>query len=52
MLIKAAHRGYNTGFMKDICPERVISLQYADDTLLFLEYNESCMSLKVVNDLF
>jgi hypothetical protein len=40
MLIKAAHRGYATRFMKDMCPEGVISLQYADDTLLFLDHNE------------
>jgi hypothetical protein len=40
MLIKAAHKGYITGFMKSMCPEGVINLQYADDTLLFLEHNE------------
>jgi hypothetical protein len=40
MLIKAAHKGYITGFMKSMCPERVVSLQYANNTLLFLEHNE------------
>jgi hypothetical protein len=40
ILIKATHRGYVTGFMKDMCPEGAISLQYANDTLLFLDHNE------------
>jgi hypothetical protein len=41
MLSKAANKGYISGFMDDVCPGGVISLQYADDTLLFLSYNNS-----------
>jgi hypothetical protein len=44
MLVKAASRGYITGFMGAMCPEGVISLQYADNILLFLnhDFNEAC----------
>jgi hypothetical protein len=41
VLIKAAKKGYFLGFMSYVYPEEVISLQYADDTLLFLNYNKS-----------
>lgn len=37
MLIKAADNGYIKGLMSEHIPGGVISLQYADDTLLFLE---------------
>jgi hypothetical protein len=37
MLMKAAARGYFIDFMSSVYPEGVISLQYADDTLLFLK---------------
>lgn len=37
MLIKASHHGLISGLLTNIVPEGVISLQYADDTLLFLE---------------
>jgi hypothetical protein len=40
MLIKAAQGGYISGFMDNMYPEEVISLQYADDTLLFLSHEE------------
>jgi hypothetical protein len=36
-VIKAAGKGYVTGLMNTLYPEGVISLQYVDDTLLFLE---------------
>jgi hypothetical protein len=39
MLIKAAGRDYISGFMTELCPGGVISLQYADDTLLFLGHD-------------
>jgi hypothetical protein len=39
MLIKASRKGYITGLMSSIYPEGVLSLQYADNTLLFLEYD-------------
>jgi hypothetical protein len=39
MLSKAASKGYITGLMNTLCPEGVISLQYADDTLLFLKHD-------------
>jgi hypothetical protein len=36
---KATIKGYLKGLMSRLYPEGVISLQYADDTLLFLENN-------------
>jgi hypothetical protein len=41
MLSKAALKGYISGFMDDVYPGGVISLQYADDTLLFLSHNKN-----------
>jgi hypothetical protein len=47
MLIKAATKGYIYGFMQSVCPKGVISLQYADDTLLFLQHdNRNACHLK------
>jgi hypothetical protein len=37
MISKEASKGCVTGFLGILYPEGVISLQYADDTLLFLE---------------
>jgi hypothetical protein len=44
VLIKAASKGHISGLMESMCPEGVISLQYADDTLLFLKHdlNAAC----------
>jgi hypothetical protein len=44
MLSRAANRGYITGLMTALYPHGVISLQYADDTLLFLgnDAQEAC----------
>jgi hypothetical protein len=39
MLAKAARRDYISGFMEDLIPGGIISLQYADDTLLFLDHD-------------
>jgi hypothetical protein len=39
MLIKASRKGYITGLMSSLYPEGVLSLQYAYDTLLFLEHD-------------
>jgi hypothetical protein len=39
ILIKAARKGYIHGFMQSVCTEGIISLPYADDTLLFLRHN-------------
>jgi hypothetical protein len=39
MLVKAAW-GHITGLMSSLYPEGVISLQYADDTLLFLKHDK------------
>jgi hypothetical protein len=36
MLIKATNKEYAKGFMNNVFPVGVLSLQYADDTLLFL----------------
>jgi hypothetical protein len=38
ILSKAALKGYIIGFMDSLYPEGIISLQYADDTLLFLKH--------------
>jgi hypothetical protein len=35
MMGKAARKGYIQGFMTQVFPEGVISLQYANDTLIF-----------------
>ena len=39
MLVKSADHGLITGLMSEAFPGGIISLQYADDTLLFLENN-------------
>jgi hypothetical protein len=39
MLIKASRMGHITGLMSSLCPEGVLSLQYADDILLFLDHD-------------
>jgi hypothetical protein len=39
MLVKAACKGHITGLLGSLYLEGVISLQYADDSLLFLEHN-------------
>jgi hypothetical protein len=41
MLIKAARKGHIIGFMSSLYHEGVLSLQYADDTLLFLKHDNS-----------
>jgi hypothetical protein len=44
MLAKAARRGHISGFMNSLSSEGVISLQYANDTLIFLnrDYVTAC----------
>jgi hypothetical protein len=44
MLVKAARGGYISGFINSLSPEGVISLQYANDTLIFLrhDYEAAC----------
>jgi hypothetical protein len=44
ILVKATKGGYIRGFMTSLYPEGVISLQYADGTLIFLkhDYNSAC----------
>jgi hypothetical protein len=44
ILIKAATKNYIAGFMDSLYPEGIISLQYADETLLFLKHGflEAC----------
>ena len=49
MLNKAAINNFLTGMMSNIFPQGIISLQYADDTLLFLENNLD-KELKMVTD--
>lgn len=39
MLSKASHHGFIQGLCESICPGGVISLQYADDTILFSSSN-------------
>jgi hypothetical protein len=45
MLIKAARRVHITGFMSSLYPKGVLSLQYADDTLLFLKHSTTSAGL-------
>jgi hypothetical protein len=53
ILIKAAKRGYISGSMKSLYPEGVISLQYIDDTLLFVSHNfRSACHLKWLMTIF
>jgi hypothetical protein len=40
MLSRAANGGYIRGLMTSLYPHRVRNLQYADDTLLFLDSDE------------
>jgi hypothetical protein len=42
--MKAASRGVITGLMNKMYPEGVVSLQYADDTLLFLSHDTQAAS--------
>ena len=39
MLIKASNYGLIRGLCSDLCPGGVVSLQYADDTILFVDAN-------------
>jgi hypothetical protein len=39
ILVKATKKRYITGFIDSLYPEGVVSLQYADDTLLFLRHD-------------
>ena len=39
MLIKAANQGIISGLLTDMCEGGIVSLQYADDTILFLQNN-------------
>jgi hypothetical protein len=40
LLSKAAGKGYIRGLMNSLYPEGVISLQYADNTLIFLDHDK------------
>jgi hypothetical protein len=44
MLMKASSKGYLTGLLSSMCPDGILSLQYVDDTLLFLKpyYQAAC----------
>jgi hypothetical protein len=47
MLMKAASSNLISGLCPDLCPGGVISLQYADDTILFLDNDvEKAKNLK------
>jgi hypothetical protein len=39
MFMKASSKGYLTGLLSSMCLEGILSLQYTDDTLLFLKHN-------------
>jgi hypothetical protein len=53
MLMKASGKGLITDLMSRMYPEGVISLQYADATLLFMTHDVQAAShLKVVNGVF
>jgi hypothetical protein len=46
MLVKGSNAGLIRGLCSNLIPGRVISLQYADDTLLFLENMEVAINFK------
>jgi len=53
MLMKAGGAGLISGLLPEICPGGVISLQYADDTLLFLQNNlEKARNFKCILSCF
>jgi hypothetical protein len=53
MLIKAANNNLITGLFRSFCPAGIISMQYADDTLLFVENKmESVKNLKWILSCF
>src|ERR1043165_2933065 len=53
MLAKAADQQLISGLCPDVCPGGVICLQYADDTILFLDNNlEHAKNLKTVLSCF
>jgi hypothetical protein len=53
MLVKASERGLTSGLMRDFRPTGVLSLQYADDTLLFMSSGGRCIrNLRVILSLF
>jgi hypothetical protein len=41
MLVKAFDKGLSSGLMRGFRPEGILSLQYADDTLLFMSSQDS-----------
>jgi hypothetical protein len=45
MLIKATRKGHITSSMSSLYSEGVLSLQYADDTLLFLKHDNTSASI-------
>lgn len=53
MLIKAADHHLIEGLCPEVCPSGIICLQYADDTILFLDNNiEHARNLKMVLNCF
>jgi hypothetical protein len=53
MLIKAADHQLIEGLCPEVCPGGIICLQYADDTILFLDNNiEHAKNLKMVFNCF
>jgi hypothetical protein len=47
MLIKAADRQLISGLFRSFCPTGIMSMQYADDTLLFLDKSlDNAINLK------
>jgi hypothetical protein len=53
MLIKVAHNNLILGMFRSFCPSGIISMQYVDDTLLFLENKmESVKNLKWILSYF
>ena len=53
MLIKAANQDMIAGLCPEVCPGGIICLQYADDTILFLDKNlQHASNLKMVLNCF
>ena len=53
MLMKVANQGLIAGLCPEVCPGGIICLQYADDTILFLDKNtRHAANLKMVLNCF
>jgi hypothetical protein len=53
MLVKTSNRGLISGVPKEFRPEGIMSLEYADDTMLFSASDDSCIrNMRIILMLF